>query len=175
MKALVPARNTLVVDVAKALRQMILSGEFPRGSSCPSQKDLSLRFGVALSTIHEAIQVLSSAGLVQSRPGKGTWVRDDALDGLIHPVEVRSRFRRPGPARWSTEARLVIETALTEFAAERASEADIARIRGRSSGCGRLSTTRPPTWPRTSIFTSRSRGPVATSFWRRCITSRAGC
>jgi GntR family transcriptional regulator, transcriptional repressor for pyruvate dehydrogenase complex len=121
-------RNTLVVDVVGALRHMILSGEILPGQFLPSQKELSSRFGVALSTIHEAIQVLSSAGLVQSRPGKGTWIREDALDGLIHPVEVRSRFGDLD-LRMVAEARLVMETALTEFAAERASEADIICIR----------------------------------------------
>ena len=121
-------RNTLVVDVVKALRQMILSGEILPGQFLPAQKDLSTQFGVALSTIHEAVQVLSSAGLVQSRPGKGTWVREDALDGLIHPIEVKSRFGDLD-LRMVVEARLVVETALTEFAAERATAANVACIR----------------------------------------------
>jgi len=127
MKNALTPKSTLVADVAQELRQTILSGENQPGQFLPSQKDLAVRFGVAPSTIHEAIQVLSSIGLVQSRPGKGTWVRSDALESLIHPAEVTSRFGNLD-LRMVAEARSVIETALTEFAAQRATPADIEHI-----------------------------------------------
>lgn len=127
MKTRTLSRSTLVADIADALRQVIVSGEIQPGQFLPSQKDLAIRFGVGLSTIHEAIQVLCSVGLLLSHAGKGTWVREDALNGLIHPLEVTSRFGHLDLGMVA-EARLVIETALTEFAAKRADEADIQRM-----------------------------------------------
>ncbi|HUW15240.1 MAG TPA: winged helix-turn-helix domain-containing protein [Anaerolineae bacterium] len=77
-------KSTLVGDVVNELREAILAGEVPPGEFLPSRKELAARFGVGLSTVHKAIEVLAAVGLVESRPGKGTWVRDEALEILIH-------------------------------------------------------------------------------------------
>ncbi len=120
-------KNTLVDGVAHELRQMILTGEIQPGEFLPTRKELAAQFGVGLSTVHEAIQALSAVGMLASRPGKGTWVREDVLDTLIHPAAVQTRLGELN-ARQVYEARFVIEVALTEFAAERAAPEDIKRI-----------------------------------------------
>jgi GntR family transcriptional repressor for pyruvate dehydrogenase complex len=112
-------RSTLVRDVAERLRQRILQGDPLPGEYLPSRKELAAEFGVGMSTIHEALQALTAVGLVASRPGKGTWVRDDALDTLIHPDAIEGRLGELD-ARQVYEARSVIEVALTEMAAQRA-------------------------------------------------------
>ena len=58
----------------------------------PPQRELTARFGVGASTMREAVQTLIAVGLLQSHPGKGTWVREDAGAGLIHPEAVRARL-----------------------------------------------------------------------------------
>jgi GntR family transcriptional repressor for pyruvate dehydrogenase complex len=120
-------KSTLVGDVANELREAILAGEIPPGEFLPTRKELAARFGVGLSTVHEAIQVLAAVGLVKSRPGKGTWVQDDALEILIHPTAVKARL---GDLNIQTlyESRAVIEVAVTELAAGRATPKDIQRI-----------------------------------------------
>jgi GntR family transcriptional repressor for pyruvate dehydrogenase complex len=120
-------RSTLVEDVTQALRQTILAGDIRPGDFFPSRKELAARFGVGVSTIHEAIQALTAVGLVESHPGKGTWVRDDALDTLIHPTAVENRLGTLR-ARPVFEARSTIEVALTELAATRAIPEEVARI-----------------------------------------------
>ena len=120
-------RSTLVADITQELRQMILTGKVQPGEFLPSRKDLAVQFGVGLSTVHEAIQALTAVGMVESHPGKGTWVRDDALDTLIHPAVVNTRLGELN-AQQVYEARSVIEVALTEFAAQRATTEDIERI-----------------------------------------------
>jgi GntR family transcriptional repressor for pyruvate dehydrogenase complex len=106
---------------------MILKGDVQPGEYLPSRKELAARFGVGISTVHEAIQALTALGLVASHPGKGTWVREDALDTLIHPAEFESRMGELD-ARLVHEARSVIEVALTELAAQRATPEDVERI-----------------------------------------------
>ena len=106
---------------------MILTGDVQPGEYLPSRKELAARFGVGISTVHEAIQALNAVGLVASHPGKGTWVREDALDTLIHPAELESRMGELD-ARLVYEARSVIEVALTELAAQRATPEDMKRI-----------------------------------------------
>jgi GntR family transcriptional repressor for pyruvate dehydrogenase complex len=120
-------RSTLVRDVAERLRQRILQGDPLPGEYLPSRKVLAAEFGVGMSTIHEALQALTAVGLVASRPGKGTWVRDDALDTLIHPDAIEGRLGELD-ARQVYEARSVIEVALTEMAAERAAPENMEEI-----------------------------------------------
>ena len=122
-------RSTLVADITQELRQMILTGKVQPGEFLPSRNDLAAQLGVGLSTVHEAIQVLTAVGMVESHPGKGTWVRDDALDTLIHAAVVNTRLGELN-AREVYEARSVIEVALTEFAAQRATPEDMERIWG---------------------------------------------
>ena len=119
--------STLVDDVIHELREMILAGEIQPGEYLPPRKDLAAQFGVGLSTVNEAIQVLSAVGLLESRPGKGTWVRHDALDSFIPVSEVKARLGELH-ARQVYEARSVIEVALTELAAQRATPEDIKQI-----------------------------------------------
>ncbi len=120
-------RNTLVDDVTAELRRMILEQEIKPGVFLPARKDLAARFGVGLSTIQEAIQALAAVGMLESRPGKGTWVRDDALDMLIHPTTVETRLGELD-ARQLYDARLVVEVGLAELAAQHATPQDVQAI-----------------------------------------------
>jgi GntR family transcriptional repressor for pyruvate dehydrogenase complex len=120
--------DTLVDEVVHEIRHMILTGTIEPGGFLPTRRELAEQFGVGLSTVHEAIQALSAVGMLASRAGKGTWVRSDALDVWIHPQAVRTRLGEL-KARRVYEARAVIEIALTEMAAERATPEDIQDIR----------------------------------------------
>jgi GntR family transcriptional repressor for pyruvate dehydrogenase complex len=82
---------------------------------------------VGVSTVHEAMEALAAVGLLDSRPGKGTWVRPDALETLIHPSAVETRLGTLR-ARQILEARAPIEVALTELAAQRATPEDLELI-----------------------------------------------
>jgi GntR family transcriptional regulator, transcriptional repressor for pyruvate dehydrogenase complex len=120
-------RSTLVDDTAGRIRQMIFSGQIKPGELLPSRKELASQFGVGIATIHEAIKSLDAVGLVESRPGKGTWVSLNALQSVIHPDMILNRF---GPIDVKTvyEARLALEVALAELAAEKATPEEIEQM-----------------------------------------------
>ena len=120
-------RSTLVDDAARKIRQMIFDGQLQPGEILPSRKELAQQFGVGISTVHEAIKSLAAVGLVDSRPGKGTWIRHDALDGVLHPSLITNRF---GQIDVETiyEARLMLEVTLAELAAQRATPEEVAAM-----------------------------------------------
>ena len=120
-------RTTIVDDIAEDLRALILSGQLKPGQYLEPQKVMAERYGVGLSTMRESIQVLEAVGLIASHPGKGTWVRPDALDAVFNPTEVKTRLGELN-AQQVYEARSVIEVGLTRFAALRASAEDMATI-----------------------------------------------
>jgi GntR family transcriptional regulator, transcriptional repressor for pyruvate dehydrogenase complex len=105
-------RTTIVDDIAENLRALILSGQLEPGQALEPQKVMAERYGVGLSTLRESIQALEAVGLVASHPGKGTWVREDALRSVFNPGEVKTRLGELHAGQLY-EARLVIEVGLT--------------------------------------------------------------
>jgi GntR family transcriptional regulator len=61
--------------ICKALRDRILGGDFARGAQLPSESELMREFAVSRVTVRLALDALRSAGLVESRQGKGYFVR----------------------------------------------------------------------------------------------------
>jgi len=120
-------RSTLVDHTADQIRQMIFAGQIKPGDLLPSRKELATQFGVGIATIHEAIKSLYAVGLVESRPGKGTWVSHNALQSVIHPSMILNRFG-PIDLRSVYEARMALEVALAELAAQKATEEEIRQM-----------------------------------------------
>ncbi len=76
--------NTLLMDhtpgqsrygqLALALRDRILQGEWAPGEVIPAESALAQSYGVALGTIRQALALLVEDGVLQRRHGKGTFV-----------------------------------------------------------------------------------------------------
>ncbi|MFV0318587.1 MAG: FadR/GntR family transcriptional regulator [Microthrixaceae bacterium] len=65
-----PRRKTHAV-LAEELRDRILRGELAEGDRLPIEEDLTVEFGVARTTLREALRVLESQGLITIRRGRG--------------------------------------------------------------------------------------------------------
>jgi fatty acid metabolism transcriptional regulator FadR len=63
-------------QVADALRESILRGEFLPGDPLPSERELATRFQVNRASIREALTRLETLGLLEIRHGGATTVRD---------------------------------------------------------------------------------------------------
>ena len=61
-------------DIADRLRQQIESGAFPSGAQMPTEQDLQAQHNASRNTIREAIKQLTTLGLVETKPGQGTFV-----------------------------------------------------------------------------------------------------
>ena len=62
--------------IADELRQQIESGRILRGKQLPTEDDLKEQFGGSRNTIRDAVKSLISLGLVETRPGQGTFVTE---------------------------------------------------------------------------------------------------
>jgi GntR family transcriptional regulator len=65
-----PKYRRIVKDLTTAIR----SGTYAAGDPLPAQRALSESYGVTLMTLRQALQVLESEGLIEQRPGRGTFV-----------------------------------------------------------------------------------------------------
>ncbi|MEW1698900.1 GntR family transcriptional regulator [Streptomyces sp. NPDC091278] len=57
------------LEIAEAVRQAVLDGEYAVGSRLPSEADLVARWSASRGTVRQAVAVLESEGLVGSRQG----------------------------------------------------------------------------------------------------------
>ncbi|MEY9940722.1 GntR family transcriptional regulator [Streptacidiphilus sp. MAP5-3] len=64
------------VQVSSLLRAAILTKKLLPGDQLPSGPELMKRYGVAKATVGRAIDTLRDEGLIVTRPGKGSYVRD---------------------------------------------------------------------------------------------------
>lgn len=67
-------RGTLTRTLTDALRQRIVSGDYPAGSRLPSEADIGAEYGVSRVTVRAALQALEARGLLNIRHGAGSFV-----------------------------------------------------------------------------------------------------
>ncbi|RDI53895.1 GntR family transcriptional regulator [Nocardia mexicana] len=64
------------LQIAGYLRDQIVRGDLPPGAEVPSERELAAAWNVARPTATKALQALRQQGLVESRRGSGTYVRE---------------------------------------------------------------------------------------------------
>lgn len=117
--------------LAREIEEEISAGVRKTGEWLGTKDDLRQRFNVAVATVNEAVKLLDSRGLVDTRPGPG---------GGIFVTSPASR-NRPGPMimgfEWTTasindyhEVRGVLEPLIYRHAARYRTEADVRALRG---------------------------------------------
>ncbi|MFP3489946.1 GntR family transcriptional regulator, partial [Staphylococcus sp. SIMBA_130] len=65
---------------------MIKTGKFPPNSQLPSENELVKMFGVSRSPIREALSVLAAGGLIESRQGGRSWVKEVNVAEMLKQV-----------------------------------------------------------------------------------------
>ena len=81
----------LHVRVADQLGLAIVRGDFAPGETLPSEVQLSEMLGVSRTAMREAVRGLVAKGLIDSKPKRGTRVRDPAYWNHLDPDVLRWR------------------------------------------------------------------------------------
>jgi GntR family transcriptional regulator len=68
------AQAPMYQQIAEDLRRQIDSGALPRGSQLPTELELREKYDASRNTIRDAIKRLTGMGLVETKPGQGTFV-----------------------------------------------------------------------------------------------------
>jgi len=122
-----PAVTRLADVVAADLEARILEGSLKPGDRLPSERDLAVELGVSRPALREAIQRLASKGLLITRHGVPTMVTDRLEATFAEPWQEMLKGH-PKLHSDMLEFRDMLEGQAASFAAERATDADIARI-----------------------------------------------
>lgn len=98
----ITGNKTLADQVTESLTSKILNNEFG-DSQLPSEQAMAEAFGVSRTVIRESVSRLKAEGLIDTRQGRGAFVRSDRLDvpfridlnsadlltSLLHIIELR--------------------------------------------------------------------------------------
>jgi GntR family transcriptional repressor for pyruvate dehydrogenase complex len=120
--------STPVSEVARRLLDLFTTGDIAPGTRLPAERQLAATLQVGRSAIREALAALEILGIVDVRPGSGTYLRGTASELL------------PQTLRWGLligernttellELRAGLEIHVARLAANRASAATLAKLR----------------------------------------------
>ena len=115
----------------RAIEDRIGKGDLLAGSTLPAERDLMQEFGTSRTVVREAVRILSSRGLLDSRPRHRPVVRSPGLDTALDAVGgiVRQLLAQPGGVRNLFETRTMVEVYLAREAAVRGTKEDLKALR----------------------------------------------
>jgi GntR family transcriptional regulator, sialic acid-inducible nan operon repressor len=118
-------------EIAEHIERAISTGEFKEGSSLPSEKELSERFGVGRPSVRQALFILQQQGLVEITSGARASVT--APSGKFLTGQLASLIRRMASTGQGHEhmeqTRLLFEAGVAWQAARVATDEDILRLK----------------------------------------------
>ncbi len=109
-------------------QQLLSDGVLKPGTRLPSERELATKFGVARSSLRQALKVLEVMGVITQRVGDGSYLNNDASAVLSVPMDFLFLLDDTS-VQELVEMRLIVEPALAARAAERATAADIALMK----------------------------------------------
>lgn len=127
-------RRKLYQEVLDRLQQRIRSGELAPGDQLPSERELMDFYGVGRPAVREALQELARSGIVEITHGERARVVVPTANLLIQQVAGGARHllqTQPGMLEHLRDARVFLEAGFVRLAAERATPADVERLRAR--------------------------------------------
>ena len=116
-----------VEQVYDQMQNLIIDGTWKPGDKLPSENELASAFGISRMTVRQAMQKLKALGLIETRTGSGSYVREvspeDSLNDLI-PLMYLSK-----PSQTHVfQFREMIESESVRIATQKATADDLKQI-----------------------------------------------
>lgn len=113
--------------IVDQMKQMLNSGQLAPGDRLPSERDIAEQLGVSRAVVREAFSALELTGLIEVRPGEGTYVK---CGDIVTPFALLVSVDPNAPEyRETAELRPALEGQAAALAAERGTEQDLAEIK----------------------------------------------
>jgi GntR family transcriptional regulator, transcriptional repressor for pyruvate dehydrogenase complex len=123
-----PIKSTRIYEeIVRQVKQLIAEGRLKTGDRLPPERELAEKFVVSRTSVREALRALESLGLIEIRPGEGTFVRQVSVDALVGPLALMMASQREAIGELF-EARRVLEPAIAALAASRATPDEVQEM-----------------------------------------------
>jgi GntR family transcriptional repressor for pyruvate dehydrogenase complex len=127
-RAVKPIQRTTLTEAAfEQLIAMVVNGTWRPGDRIPPERDLCQQFGIARTSLREALKAMELVGMLNSRVGDGTFVCPRS-EFLSRPLLWAFTGTDHDELHEIMESRLIIEENLAGLAAERGTAQQIEKI-----------------------------------------------
>jgi GntR family transcriptional repressor for pyruvate dehydrogenase complex len=120
-------RSRLYQGIVEQIEGLLEKGELHPGDQLPAERALADQFQVSRASVREALRTLELLGIVETRAGGGTFVRQVAPYDLARPLQ--SLIARGHTLSDVIEFRGVVEPAIAALAATRITGDQLAELR----------------------------------------------
>ncbi|GAB6138574.1 FadR/GntR family transcriptional regulator [Halanaerobaculum tunisiense] len=109
------------------IRDMIYQGKLKKGDKLPSERKLTKSLNVSRASLREAFSALEMLGLIESRHGEGTFIKEDTGDNFLKPLSLLFMLE-DSMEQELVELRKIIEIRGVKYAVYRASDSDLIEL-----------------------------------------------
>ena len=121
-------RTSLAEEIIAQIKSLIDSGHLIHGARLPGERELAQMFGVSRPSVREALRALSLLGIVENRPGSGTYLSDSANRWPSDPFSILFSIKK-SVLFDIFEARMSLDGTAASLAARRRNQEDLAMMK----------------------------------------------
>jgi len=122
-------KERLVDRVVEEVKKLIIDRKLLPGTMLPPERELAEQIGVSRTVVREAVQILTAMGLVESRQGVGTLIRQANGDQLSEQLNLMLQTKGFTLDNLH-HVRSILEVEIAALAARQASEEEISELNG---------------------------------------------
>ena len=114
--------------IVSQIENRIEAGELKVGDQLPAERELADQFGVSRTAVREAVKALRQKGLVEIRPGRGTFITNGTSDTIRHSLSMLMKIGVANGSGNLVEVREILEPEIAALAATRITDDFIASM-----------------------------------------------
>jgi GntR family transcriptional repressor for pyruvate dehydrogenase complex len=120
-------RSGITELVVERIKELLEKGDLRAGSRLPPERELAGLLHISRPSLRTALKALSVMGIINARPGAGTFIADSGREIFHQPMQFMKLIHNSGSAELF-EARRIVEIGLVDLAAQRATPTQIKAI-----------------------------------------------
>ncbi len=123
-------KDRLVDRVVSEIQTLIVEGRLQPGTQLPPEREWAEQLGVSRTVVREAVHILMTKGLLETKPGVGRTVRQMTRDQIVEPFSLLVQLRDGGTDFEDLhQVRSILEVEIAGLAALQATPADISSLK----------------------------------------------
>jgi GntR family transcriptional repressor for pyruvate dehydrogenase complex len=118
----------LYQQIVEQIERRFISGELKVGDQLPSERELAEQFAVSRIAVREAVKALREKGLVEIRPGRGTFITNGTEGVVRHSLGLLMQYEAVGASPNLVEVREIMEPEIAALAATRITQEQVVTM-----------------------------------------------
>lgn len=123
-----PKAVPLYQQVVDLIEARIAAGDYQIGDRLPTESELAADYRVSRTVIREALKTLRQKGIIESHPGRGTFLVGDVAKSISSSIDYMMRIEPEVGTFQLLELRMILEPEIARLAAMRASSEQVQRL-----------------------------------------------